>query len=140
MNYLENINGFLSIASHIYMGRHSAVGIATGYGLGSPRSESRCGSRFSSPVQTGPGVHPASCTMYIRSFPRVKSGRSVTLTSHALLVPWSSNSRAIPLLLLWAVGPVQRLSACTRVHFTLQGCNLPFYFSHIYVPIRPILL
>jgi len=28
-------------------------------------------------------------------------------------------SRAIPLLLLWAVRPVQSLSACTRVHFTL---------------------
>jgi len=27
-------------------------------------------------------------------------------------------SRAIPLLPLWAVRPLQRLSACTRVHFT----------------------
>jgi hypothetical protein len=29
-------------------------------------------------------------------------------------------SRAIPLLPLWAVRPVQSLSACTRVHFTLH--------------------
>ena len=29
-------------------------------------------------------------------------------------------SRALPLLPLWAVRPVQSLSACTRVHFTLQ--------------------
>ena len=29
-------------------------------------------------------------------------------------------SRAIPLLPLWAVRPVQSPSACTRVHFTLQ--------------------
>ena len=29
-------------------------------------------------------------------------------------------SRAIPLLPLWAVQPVQSLSPCTRVHFTLQ--------------------
>jgi hypothetical protein len=28
-------------------------------------------------------------------------------------------SRAIPLLPLWAVWPVQNLSACTKVHFTL---------------------
>ena len=35
-----------------------------------------------------------------------------------LLVPWSRNSRAIPLLPLWAVRPLQSLSACTRVHFT----------------------
>jgi len=38
----------------------------------------------------------------------------VTLTAYPLLVPWSWKSRAIPLLLLWAVRPVQSLSACTR--------------------------
>jgi len=48
------------------------------------------------------------------SFPGVKGGRGVTLTPHALLVPWSRKSRAIPLLPLWAVRPVQSLSACTR--------------------------
>jgi len=32
------------------------------------------------------------------SFPRVKSGRGVTLTPHPLLVPWSWKGRAIPLL------------------------------------------
>ena len=52
------------------------------------------------------------------SFPGVKSGRGVTLTPHPLLVPWSRKSRAIPLFPLWAVRPVQSLSACTRVHFT----------------------
>ena len=36
--------------------------------------------RFSAPVQTGPGAHPASCTMDTGSFPGVKSGRGVTLT------------------------------------------------------------
>jgi len=36
-----------------------------------------------------------------------------------LLVPWSRKSTTIPLLPLWAVRPVQSLSACTRVHFTL---------------------
>jgi hypothetical protein len=35
--------------------------------------------RFSAPVQTGPGAHPASCTMGTVSFPRVASGRGVTL-------------------------------------------------------------
>jgi len=52
------------------------------------------------------------------SFPWVKSGRGVTLTPHLLLVPWSRKGRAIPLLPLWAVRPVQSLSACTRLHFT----------------------
>ena len=73
--------------------------------------------RFSAPVQTGPGAHPASCTMGTGSFPGVRSCRGVTLTPHPLLVPWSWKGRAIPLLPLWAVRPVQSLSACTRVHF-----------------------
>ena len=73
------------------------------------------GARFYAPVQTGPGAHPASCTMGTRSFQGVKNGRDVTLTPHSLLVPWSRKSIAIPLLPLWAV---QSLSA-------LQGCTLP---------------
>jgi len=76
------------------------------------------GARFSASVQTGPGADPVSCTMGTGSFPRVKSGRGVTLTPHPLLVPWSRKSGAIPLLHLWVVLPVQRLSACTRVNFT----------------------
>jgi hypothetical protein len=76
------------------------------------------GARFSAPVQTGPGAHTASCTLGTRSFSRVKSGRGVTLTPHPLLVPWSRRSRAIPLTPIWAVRPVQSLSACTMVHFT----------------------
>ena len=76
------------------------------------------GARFSTPVQTGPGAHPASCRMGTGSFPGVKSGRGVTLNSQPLLVPWSWKGRAIPLLPLWAVWPVQNLSDCTRVHFT----------------------
>jgi hypothetical protein len=53
------------------------------------------------------------------SFPGLQSGRGVTLTPHPLLVPSSRKGRFIPLLPLWAVRPVQSLSACTRVHFTL---------------------
>jgi len=74
--------------------------------------------RFSASVQTGPGAHPACCTMGTESFPGVKSDRGVPLTPHPLLEPWSRKGRTIPLLLLWAVRPVQSLSACTRVHFT----------------------
>ena len=62
-----------------------------------------------------------------RVFPGVKSGRDVTLTPHPLLVPWSRKSRAIPLLSRRAVGPVQSLSACTRVHVTL-----PLHFNVLF--------
>ena len=78
--------------------------------------------RFSAPVQTGPGAHPASRTVGTGSFPGVKSGRCVTLTTHPLLVPWSRKSSAIPLLPLWAVRPVQSLSACTRVTLPYLSC------------------
>ena len=53
-------------------GPGSSVGIATGYGLEGPGIESRWGARFSAPVQTGPGAHPASCAMGTGSFPRGK--------------------------------------------------------------------
>ena len=56
--------------------------------------------------------------MGTRSFPGAKSSRGVTLTPHPLLVPWSWKSRVISLFPLWAVRPVQSLSACTRVPFT----------------------
>ena len=58
----------------------------------------------------------ASSTMGTGSFPGLKSGRVVTLTPHPLLLPWSRKGIAIPLLPLWALRPVQSLSACTRVH------------------------
>ena len=57
--------------------------------------------------------------------PGVKSGRGMTLTPHPLLVSWPWKGRAIPLLPLWVIWPVQSLSACTRVTFT-------FTFRHTY--------
>ena len=41
--------------------------------------------------------HPASCTMGTGSFPGVKCGRGVLLTTHPLLAPRSWKSRVIPL-------------------------------------------
>ena len=106
------------VKSPVLVGRDSSVGIANGYGLDGPGIGSWWWARFSAPVQTLPGVHPASCTMGTGTFRGVKSGRGMTLTPHPLLVPWSWKGRAIPLLPLWAVRPVQSLSACTRVTFT----------------------
>jgi len=87
--------------------------------------------RFSAPVQTGPGAKPSSCIMGTGSFPEVKIGRGVMLTLHHFLVPWSRKSRAIPLLPLWAVRPVQSLSAYTRVHFTLTFLPILFHLLSI---------
>ena len=46
------------------------------------------------------------------SFPGVKCGRGVLLTTHPLLVPQCRKSRAIPLPTLWAT------QACNRDYFT----------------------
>ena len=53
-------------------GRDSSVGIATSYGLDGSGMESRWEARFSAPVWTGPGTHPASYTMGTASFSGVK--------------------------------------------------------------------
>jgi len=79
----------------------SSVGIVTELRAGRSGIESRWGRDFP-PVQTGPGAQPATCTMGTESFPGVKCGRGVLLTTHPLLVPRSWKSRAIPLPTLWA--------------------------------------
>ena len=93
-------------------GPGSVVNTATGYGLDGPGIESRWLARFSAPVQTG--------LLYngYRVFPGGKERPGRDADPSPLLVPWSWTGRAIPLLPLWAVRPVQSLSACRRVHFT----------------------
>jgi hypothetical protein len=62
----------IPVLNVLNLGSGSSVGIATGYGLDDPGIESQ----FFAYVQTGPGAHPASCTMGTGSFPGVKrSGR-----------------------------------------------------------------
>jgi len=82
-------------------GPGSSVDIATDYGLDGPGSNPG-GDEIFSPVQTGPRAHPAFCKMSIGSFPGVKCGRGVLLTTHPLLVPRSWKSRATPPPTLWA--------------------------------------
>ena len=79
----------------------SSVSIATELRAGRSGIESRWGRDFP-PVQTGPEAHPASCKMGTGSFPGLKCGRSVLLTTHPLLVLRSWKSRAIPLRTVWA--------------------------------------
>ena len=70
-----------------------------------PGIESRLGEIFR--PSPGPGAHPASCTMGTGSFPGVKYGWGVLLTTHPLPVPRSRKGRATPLPTLWATtGPV----------------------------------
>ena len=98
-------------------GPGSSVGIATDYGLDGPGSSPDGGEIFrtSSDRPWGP---PSLLYNGYRVFPGGKERPGRDPDPSPLLVPWSRKSRAIPLLPLWAVWPVQNLSACTRVHFT----------------------
>jgi len=93
---LGNLSTYITIN-----GPGSSVGIATNYGLDGPGSNPRVDEIFH-PSRPALGALPASCNMGARSFPGVKCGREVLLTTHPLLVPRSWKSRAIPLPTLWA--------------------------------------
>jgi hypothetical protein len=89
------------VCIHIYIyiyicGPGISVGIATELRAGRSGIESRWGRVFP-PVQTGPGAHPVSCKMGTGSFPEVKCGQGVLLTTHPLLVSRSWKSRAVTL-------------------------------------------
>jgi len=93
-------------------GPGSSVGIATELRAGRSGVESRWGRDFP-PVQTDPGAHPASCTMDTGSFPGVKCGRGVLLTTHSLLVP-SGPHRACNGITLPFVFHVQNAAMCSN--------------------------
>ena len=95
-------------------GRDESVGTVTGYGLDGPRNESLCGGG-DFPHLSRPALEPTQPPVqWVPGLSRgLMSGRGVSLTPHPLLVPWSRKSRAIPLLPVLAVRPVQSLSACT---------------------------
>ena len=85
------------IYSEQLVGRNSVVGIATPYEQDGPEMESRGvgeGARFSTPVQNGPGAHPASNAMGTGLFPEVK-GQSVVLNTHPYLSPPSEPLRSV---------------------------------------------
>ena len=99
-------------------GSGSIVGIATAYGLDGPGIESRWERGF--PHLSRPALWPTQpLVQWIPGLSRGKERPERDADPSPLLVLWSRKSRAIPLLPLWAVRPVQSLSACTRVHFTL---------------------
>ena len=116
---LQSVHNFYHALTNSYIFRlylcshqGSSVGIATELRAGRSGDRIPVGGEIFRTCPNRPWSPAASCTMGTGFFQRVKSGRRVTLTPHPLLVPWSWKSRAILLLPLWAVRPVQSLSAC----------------------------
>ena len=96
-----NCTYFKESVIDIFMGQVAQSLYRLSYGLERSGDRILVGWYFP-PIQTGHGAHPGSCTMCTRSFPGVKTGQGVLLTTHPLLVPWSWKGRAIPLPTLWA--------------------------------------
>ena len=92
------------------------------------------GARFSTPVQTGPGAHPASCTMGTGSFPGVKSGRGVTLTPHPLLVPFVHER--LELYLYSPYGPY----GLYRASVPVQGCTFYLFLQYTRTESQPFVV
>ena len=114
----------------------------SGYGLDGPGSNPGGGEIFCARPDRSWGPPSLLYNRY-RVFPGGKVRPRRDADPSPILVPWSRKSRAIPLLTLWAVQPVQSLSACTvelylyssygpyglyRASVPLQGCTLPFYY------------
>ena len=88
---------------------------------GRSRDRILVGARFSALVQTGPGAHPASCTMGTGSFPGIKRpGRDADHPPSSKCRGHERVGLAITLLTLWA------FVAC-------YGEKLYFYEPYIYV-------
>jgi len=120
-----------------FSGPASSVCIATGYGVDGPGIESRWRVEIFRTSLDRPWGPPSLLYNGYRVFPGLNSGRDVTLTPHLLLVPWLRKSRAIPLLPLWALRPVQSLSACTRLHFTITF-TFTISFNPFKTELKPI--
>jgi hypothetical protein len=117
-------------------GLDSSVGAVTDYGLDGPGIESRWGRdipHLSRPV-LGPTQPPVQRVPGL-SQGKERPGRDADPS--LLLVPWPRKGRAVPLIPLWAIQPVQ---GCTlpyslyRASVPVQGCTLPYCLYRASVP------
>ena len=141
-------------------GPSGSVGIATGYGQNGPGIEFRCGSEIFRTYPGRPWGPPSLLYNGYRLLPGrkerpgraadhsppssavVKKEQSYTSTPPmgctACTEPQCLYSRAIPLLPLWAVRPVQSLSACTvelyLYSYVLYRASVPVQYSYTPTP------
>ena len=117
-----SFSNFVSLAYYLRAGQLSQYSDWLRVGRSGDRIP--VGARFSAPVQTGPGAHPASCTMGTRSFPGAKRGLGVALTTH----PFQCRGQErVELYLYSHDGPY----GLYRASVPVQGCTLLFSLLHI---------
>jgi len=82
------------------------------------------GAKFSAPVQTGPGAHPASCTMGTGAFPgdKERPGRDADPSPPSSAV----GHERIELYIYSPYGSYGLYKASVSV----QGCTLPFFHNN----------
>ena len=106
---------FLRVCHHISNAVYHARSLGRyGYSLQTGRSGDRIpvGARFSTPVQTGPGDHPASCTVGTGLFHGIKRpGRGV-------IHPTPSGAEVKETVELYLYSLLCVFAACSRVTFT----------------------
>jgi hypothetical protein len=104
-------------------GAYSSVSIWTGYGPDGPGIASRWGDEIFRTCPDRPWGPPSLLYngYWVFSGGKERPGRDAdaSLPSSAVVM----KSRVIPLLPLWAVRPVQSLSACTRGHLNFVGSH-----------------
>jgi len=100
------------------------VGVATGYGLDGKGIEFRW--RRDIMHLSRPALGPKQLPVeWVLGLSRGKKRPEHDTDHSPHLVPWSRKSRAIPIIPLWTVQPVQSLSACTTVRFNLTYTSNP---------------
>jgi len=123
--FKHTLYNFHSRTVHV-VGR--VVGIAIGYGLDGPEIESRWKRNF--PHLSRPALGPTQPPVqWIPGISRGKERPGRDADPSPIIVPWSWKGRAIPLLPLLAVRPVQSFSACTRVTFTFFTYRASWYYQ-----------
>jgi len=112
--------------------RDSSVGILTRYGLG-PMIESRWGSRFSSPLQTGFETHSTSYKMGTASFPAVnRPGHGFDHPPHlASRLKKDSSCDSTP---PWAFVDCSRVTYTFTLPLCILTSVLKLYFHFSYMP------
>jgi len=117
---------------YLHKPRQYSIGCGTGdvigttivYGLDGPGIEFRRGRDF--PHMSSPALGPNKPSVqWVPGVPGGKERPGRDAEPSPLPVPWSRKSRAKPLFPLWAVRPVQGLSACT-VELYLQSPYGPY--------------